>query len=57
MLNVGGWSYLPGAEARGALDTVPIGFCATLYLHPDRLTPKRLWFFYHINPPLHTSLP
>ena len=30
-LNIGGWSYLPGAEARGTLGTVPIGLGATLY--------------------------
>ena len=48
MLNVGGWNSLPGAEARGALGTVPSGLHATLYLHPAQPPPKRLQFFYHI---------
>ena len=32
MLNIGGWSYLPGAEASGALVTVLIGLRATICL-------------------------
>ena len=32
VLNIGGWSSLPRAYARGALGTVPIGLRATLCL-------------------------
>ena len=32
MLNIGGWDYLPRAEARGSLVTVPIVLRATLCL-------------------------
>ena len=50
MLNVGGWSSLPGAEAQGALGTFLSGLLDTLYLHPAIPPPKRLWFFCHIIP-------
>ena len=35
--NNGGYNYLPGAEARGALGTVPIGLCATLIYSPSNI--------------------
>ena len=48
MINIEGWRSLPESEARGAVCTSPSGLRATLYLHPTRLPPKRLWFVYHI---------
>ena len=50
MLNIGGWSSLPGTEASVALGTVLSGLCATLYLPPARSPSKNMWFFRHIIP-------
>ena len=55
MLNIGGWSSLPGAEDSGTLDTVPSGLHATLYLSSARPLLKSLWFFYNIIPPPSTT--
>ena len=63
MTNIRGWNSLPGAEARGALGTIPIGLRATLITSPSNLC--LLWFgpythllslllYFHI--PLYLSL-
>ena len=50
MLHVGGVGEgsLPGAEARGALGTIPSELCTSLYLHPAKSPPKLLRLLYHI---------
>ena len=40
---IGGWRYLTGADARGALGTVPSGLRVAVYIHPARPLPKRLF--------------
>ena len=43
ILNIGGCSSLPEAEARGTLGTLPSELHAILYLPLTRSLPKHLW--------------
>ena len=57
VLNIGGWSSLPGAEASGALGIVPVGLHVTLYPICQTSAQSSLVLLVISVPSLHPTLP